>query len=324
MKLFSKYCVVGALLALAGTTSALAADSFPSRPIRIIVGSTPGGMIDITTRVLAERMGKELGQSVVVENKPGAGTTISVRYVKAAPADGYTLLAATSTIAIQPSVMRDPGYDLVKDFTGIGPTTRFPLLMLVGHTQPFKSLDDFIAQAKASPGKFTYATSGVGGSIDLATIAFAQRAGVKITQVPYKGNSASYADLIGGRVTLLFEAYGAGAAMMHDGRVKALGVTSTKRLQEEPNVPTMAEQGLPGFSEYLWMGLFAPTGTPANVVQRLSKALENALKAPDLQERFRNDSEEPMLMSPDEFNKFVKGQTVSIAKLVSDLGIPKH
>jgi tripartite-type tricarboxylate transporter receptor subunit TctC len=301
-----------------------AAETFPSHPVRIVVNTAPGGLTDIVTRLVAQKMTDELGQTVIVENKAGGDGLLGIRYVKGQPADGYTLLAAAGTIAIQPAVKLDPGYDLVRDFSGIGPTVRSPLLMVEGASQPDQSIADFVARAKANPGKLSYASAGVGTTTHIGAAMFLQRAGVDLLHVPYKGNGAAMPDVIAGRVGMIFEAYGSGEAKVKSGQLKALGVSSVKRLPGLPNVPTIAEQGVPNYSYYLWLGLFAPAGTPKDVVQRLSHALHTALTNKELAQRFQNEGSEAMLMSPDEFNEFLKHEVVQMNKFVTDLHLPKQ
>jgi tripartite-type tricarboxylate transporter receptor subunit TctC len=301
-----------------------AAETFPSHPVRIVVNTAPGGLTDIVTRLVAQKMTEELGQTVIVENKAGGDGLLGIRYVKGQPADGYTLLAAAGTIAIQPAVKLDPGYDLVRDFSGIGPTVRSPLLMVEGASQPDQSIADFVARAKANPGKLSYASAGVGTTTHIGAAMFLQRAGVDLLHVPYKGNGAAMPDVIAGRVGMIFEAYGSGEAKVKGGQLKALGVSSVKRLPGLPNVPTIAEQGVPNYSYYLWLGLFAPAGTPKDVVQRLSHALHTALTNKELAQRFQNEGSEAMLMSPDEFNEFLKHEVVQMNKFVTDLHLPRQ
>jgi tripartite-type tricarboxylate transporter receptor subunit TctC len=322
MQCFLAHGIAAVAFTLAGGSAV--ADTFPSRPVRIVVNTAPGGLTDIDTRLIAQKMGEKLGQAVIIDNKAGGDGLLGIRYVKGQPADGYTLLAAAGTIAIQPAVKQDPGYDLVKDFTGIGPTVRAPLLMVEGPEQPDKSLADFIARAKANPGKLSYASAGVGTTTHIGAAMFLQRAGVQLLHVPYKGNGAAMPDVIAGRVGMIFEAYGSGAGKVKAGQLKALAVTSSKRLPELPNVPTIAEQGVPNFSYYLWLGLFAPAGTPKDVVAKLSDTLHYALTSKDLSERLREDGSEAMLMSPDQFNEFLKREVLDMGKLVAELNIPKQ
>lgn len=323
IKKASRHCI--ALLALAlSAACAVAADPFPSKPVRIVVNTAPGGLTDITTRLVAQKMGEKLGQSVIIDNKAGADGLLGIRYVKTQPADGYTLLGSAGTIAIQPAVKLDPGYELLKDFTGVGPMVRSPLLMVEGMDQPDKTLADFVARAKAAPDKLAYASAGVGTTTHLGAALFLQQAGLKLMHVPYKGNGAAMPDVIAGRVSMIFEAYGSGAGKVKGGQLKALAVTSTKRLPGLPDVPTIAEQGVPGYSYYLWLGLMAPTGTPKEVLAKLSEALHFALNSKEIQERMREDGSEPMLMSPEDYNEFLKRDVGQMQKLVTLLGIEKQ
>ena len=312
--------VVGA----SSASSAVAAEPFPTKPVRIVVTSATGGLLDMTTRIVARQMGEKLGQPVIVGNRAGAGGLIAIRSVRTAPVDGYTLLAATGTVAIQPAVMRDPGYDLLKDFTGVGPMTRSPLLMLTAPDQPDKNVVDFLARAKANPGKQTYASAGVGTATHLGPALFALRAGVDLLHVPYKGNPAAWPDVISGRVGTIFEPYGSGASMMREGRLRALGISSNARLKVLPEIATIAEQGVPDYSYHIWIGLLAPAGTPKDIVRRLSDALRSALSRPDLSEQFRNEGSETMSMSVEEFDAFLTREVSALSKLVADLGVPKQ
>ncbi|MNV32406.1 Tripartite tricarboxylate transporter family receptor [compost metagenome] len=268
-------------------------------------------------------MSEKLGQSVIIENKAGADGLLGIRYVKTQPADGYTLLGTAGTVAIQPAVKLDPGYDLLKDFTGVGPMVRSPVLLVEGTSQPDKTLADFMARAKAKPDQLTYASAGVGTTTHLGAALFLHRAGLKVMHVPYKGNGAAMTDVIAGRVTMIFEAYGSGAGKVNSGQLKALAVSSTKRLPGLPDVPTMAEQGVPDYSYYLWLGLLAPAGAPKDVLTKLSEALHFALNSKEVKDRMRDDGSEPLIMSPDEYTEFLKRDTAQMQKLVEELGIQK-
>jgi tripartite-type tricarboxylate transporter receptor subunit TctC len=324
MKMRFNRRVATVALALVAVNPALAADPFPSKPIRIVVTSAPGGLLDMTTRFVAQKLGDRLGQQVVVENRVGAGGLLAIRSVKSAPADGYTLLATPNTVAIQQALSRDPGYDVEKDFVGVGPMTRAPLLLVTGPDAPDKSMAALLARGKADPGKLTYGSAGVGTSTHLGAASFAQRAALNLVHVPYKGNPAAWPDLISGRLDMLFEPYGSGASMINGGKLKALGVASTKRLEVLPDVPTFAEQGVPNFSAYSWFGLLAPVGTPKEAVARLGEALRSVMTSAELRERVRSEGSEAMLMSPEEFNDFLKREVAAVGQLVSDLGLPKE
>lgn len=308
---------------LLGFSAAANADTFPTRPIKIVVNTGPGGLVDISTRLVAEKMSQNLGQTVIVENRAGGGGGLAARVVKTAPADGYTLLSTAGTIVIQPAVRHDPGYS-IKEFAGIGPMLRSPLLMVTSGTGPDKTLADFIARAKGKPGSMSYASAGVGTTTHVGAALFLQKAGLDLLHVPYKGNGPAIPDVIAGRVDTIFEAYGSGAPKVHAGTLRALGVTSTSRLPDLPDLPTLAEQGVKDFSYYLWIGVLAPAGTPEPVVKRLNEALRAALDSKDLQARFRADGSEAMAMTPAEFDKFLQDEEAYMAKVVADLGIEKQ
>lgn len=315
--------LLAAALILAGTTSALAADAFPKGPVRIVVATSPGGWGDVSTRLVAQSLTESLGTPVVVENRPGAGSLVGIRYAKASPADGYTLLATGGTITIQQAMKLDPGYDVLKDFTAIGTMVRSPVLVVAGHDQPDKTLADFAARAKANPGKLTYASAGIGSATHIPTAMYLQQAKLNVLHVPYKGNGQAMADVAPGRIDIMFDAYSSSAGLLKGGQLKALAVASTSRLAALPDVPTVAESGLPNFSYYYWLGLFAPAGLPAEVTAKLSAALKTALASPQLADRLKADATETMVMSPTEFSGFLAREVTDVNKLVGDLNLPK-
>uniref|UniRef100_A0A9E8CRH0 Tripartite tricarboxylate transporter substrate binding protein n=1 Tax=Bosea sp. NBC_00436 TaxID=2969620 RepID=A0A9E8CRH0_9HYPH len=312
-----------ALLAIAVAGGARAADAFPSRPVRILVNTGPGGLVDVTTRLVAEKMREALGQSVVVENRAGGDGLVGIVAAKTANPDGYTLLASAATIAIQPAVKLDPGYNLEKDFVGVGSMLRAPFIIVVGGREPDRTLADFIARAKKVPEKMSYASAGVGTATHMAAAQFLKQAGIDILHVPYKGNGPALPDVMAGRVSMIFEAYNSGIGKINDGTLRALGVTSTERLPGLPNVPTIAEQGVQGYSYYGYVGLYAPAGTPKEVVDKISTALRTTLANEEIKQRFRDGGGEALVMQPEQFEAFVKQDLVAIEKFVRELGIEK-
>jgi len=308
---------------LLGTTTCVLADTFPDRPIRIIVNTGPGGLVDLSTRMVAEKMSENLGQPVVVENRAGGDGGLGARTVKTAKPDGYTLLSSAGTVVIQPLVKLNPIYGM-KDFTGVGPVLRSSVLMVTGASRPDKTLADFIARAKANPGKMTYASAGVGTTTHIGAALFLKQAGLNLLHVPYKGNGTAMPDVISGRVDMIFEAYGSGAPKVSSGTLKALAVTSTSRLADLPDVQTFAEQGVKDFSYYLWVGMLAPSGTPEPVVKRLNEALQYALNSKQITDRFRKDGSEALSMTPKEFDEFLVSEEGKMAATVKDLGIEKQ
>ncbi|MFY9811523.1 Bug family tripartite tricarboxylate transporter substrate binding protein [Aquabacterium sp.] len=298
--------------------------TFPNKPIRIIVHSSPGGQLDVTARLVGQGMSEVLGQPVIIENKPGADGLIGIRYAKTMPGDGYTLLAAASTITIQPAIKSEPGYDLLQDFTAVGPMVRFPYLMLTAANKPYRNAGELIAAAKAKPDKLSFATGGSGGTSHLGTALLMQKTGINMLHVPYKGNAGAMPDLIAGRSDMMLESYGSGGGYVKSGRLKILGVTSTKRLPALPDVPTLAEQGVPNFSYDLWLGLLAPSGVPRDVVERLSEALHKALARKEFSERARAEGAEIMKMTPNEFRDVLKNDLQQMATLVKTLDMTKE
>lgn len=216
-------------LAVAAITPALAADAFPSRPVRIVVPTAAGGWGDNTTRLVAQKMSEKLGQAVVIDNRPGADSLVGIRHVKGSPPDGYTLLSTGATILLQPTVKKEPGYDLLKDFTGVGPMARSPAVMVVSTSRPEKSVADFVKDAKAEPGTLSYGSAGVGSATHIPVEMFVQQTGVELLHVPYKGNGAAMPGLIAGRVSMMFDAYSSSVGNLKGGRLKALAVTSSNR-----------------------------------------------------------------------------------------------
>jgi tripartite-type tricarboxylate transporter receptor subunit TctC len=316
-------CVSFGMHALTAPTTAKAADAYPNKPIRLVVNTAPGGWTDVTTRYIAQKMSEKLGEPILVDNRAGADGLVGIRYVKSAPKDGYTILASAGTIAIQPSVKQEPGYDLPRDFVGIGPMARTPLVMIVGAGQPDKSLKDFVNRAKASPNKLTYGSAGVGSTTHLGAAMFMRESGLSLLHVPYKGNGAAMPDVLGGRLDTIFEAYGSSAGNIKGGAVRALGVTSSTRLAALPNVPTLAEQGYKDFSYYLYIGMVAPAGTPKAAIQKLSDALRTVTQSEEVKAKLKDEGSEPMTMSSDEFTVFLRKDMDRMSRLVEELHIPK-
>jgi tripartite-type tricarboxylate transporter receptor subunit TctC len=312
------------VLGMALAVNAHGAEAYPTKPIRIIVHASAGGALDVTTRLVAQRMSETLGQAIVVDNRPGGEGLVGIRAAKSAPPDGYTLLATASTIAVLPSLLKEPNFDLMKDFTGVGPMVRSPMMMLVGPNQPEKSIQDFVTRAKAHPGQLSYGSAGLGSPPHIGAAIFLQQSGLAVLHVPYKGNAAAIPDVIGGRLDMIFESPVSGSSHVRAGKLRALGVSSTSRLPSMPAVPTIAEQGFPGFSYYFWLGLLAPTGTPTDIVQKLNLAVRNAATSKDLTERFRSEGSEPYTMSPQEFNAFLKRDLDEMTRLTGELKIPKQ
>jgi len=308
-----------------GSFSFAACAAFPDKPIRIIVTSAAGGNMDVLARLMAAQMAKTLGQPVIVENVAGAGGLIALRLVsKQVPADGYTLLVSSNTAVLAPAFTKNPGYDPVKDLVGIGEMQTLPYVLLGPTSQGQKTVAEMIASAKAKPGSLTLANGGIGTSTHLPALMFAQQAGIDVVHVPYKGNSAALPDVVGGRADGYFDTAAVALEMMKEGRLRPYGVTSTKRMPQLPDVPTLAEQGLPNFNFTAYIALFAPAATPADVVKRISEAMRAASKTEALREYFERSGSQPGTRSPEEFTAFIKQDAAAAAKVVSDLGIEKE
>ena len=320
---FTRVIVIGAVV-LVSAHSAMAADVFPTRPARVIVNTAPGGFTDIMARLAAQHMGDYLKQPMVVDNRAGGDGMIAIRTVKSSRADGYTLLAATATAAQQMALRHDPGYDLLKDFAGVGIVARSPYLMVVATNQPDKTLAQFIARAKANPEKLSYASAGVGTVSHFAAAQFLQQAGLKLLHVPYKGNAPAVPDVMSGRVDTIFITYASSLGPVKSGQLRPLAVTSAARLAVLPDVPTFPDQGVPNYSYYTWVGLLAPTGTPRKAIQRHAEALRYATSNDAVKKRLHGEGVEVVDMSPEQFNQLLAREVTQNQKLVSALGLEKQ
>ncbi|WP_372588284.1 Bug family tripartite tricarboxylate transporter substrate binding protein [Acidovorax sp. BLS4] len=261
----------------------VSAQTWPSHPVRVIVPFPASGATDLVARVVTQRVSQDLGQQMVVDNRPGAGGTIGAAEAAKAPADGYTLLLTTSsTHAISPHLMPRLAYDPRKDFTPVAHVADAASVLLVTPSLPVKSVADLIAYAKAHPGQLNYASSGNGTIVHLNAAAFSAQAGIEMTHVPYKGTAQSIADLATGQVHVLFDSIPTGMPHVKSGRLRALAVTSQQRSALAPELPTLAESGLPGYSSVTWFGVYAPAGAPPALVERIHQAFAKAMQAPDV------------------------------------------
>lgn len=310
-----------AALALGATFGAAAQQNYPVRPIRIIVPSGAGGGTDSTTRLVTPKMDEFLGQRVVADNRPGAGSIVGSEVVARSAPDGYTLLAAISSMTIQPSMQRNLPFDPVRDFT---PISQFVVLpnMLVGHPslQP-KNVKELITFAKARPGKLEFGSAGTGSNLHLCMEMFLSMAGLKMIHVPYKSANTALADLIAGYVPFMVTNMITGTQQLNAGRVHAYGVTSAARSKIAPNIPTIAEQGVPGYDAVQWYGLMGPAGLPRDAVAKLHKAVVFALQDAGVRERFHASGADPVGNSPEEFSALVRSEVSKWAKVVQAAGL---
>jgi tripartite-type tricarboxylate transporter receptor subunit TctC len=318
--------VMGAAL-LAAAVAALAvavcasAQGYPTRPITLIVPYAAGGGNDVMARVAAENMSKTLGQQIVIENRGGAGGSIATRQIAKAEPDGYTLgLGGTGTLAINPTLYGNVGYDPRKDFAPVGLIATSALIVLVHPAVPAKSIQDLIALAKRDPGKLNYASAGSGSGIHLGTELFAYMAGVKLTHIPYKGSGPALTDLLGGHVAIYFSSLPAAIGLVKEGKVRALGVTGPQRSVVFPDVPTVAESGLPGFEAVLHYGIVAPAGTPQPIIAKLNAALRDAVASDDVKKRIATDGAEPLPSTPEEYAADIDREETKWSAIVKKSG----
>ncbi len=316
------FAVTAAVAMLAGSTaSAQGAAAYPNKPIKIVVPFPPGGATDILARAIGFELQKAWGQTVVIENKPGAGGNTGADLVAKSPADGYTLLMCTvGTHAINMSLYAKMPYDAVKDFEPVVLVAGVPNLLVVHPSVNAKNVRELTALAKAQPGKLNVASSGNGTSIHLSAELYKQMAGVDILHVPYKGSAPAVADLLGGQVQMMFDNMPVSLPHVKAGKLRALAVTSMTRSPALPDVPTMDEEGLKGFDATSWFGLVAPAGTPKDIVAKLNAASVKALATPDMRERLAAQGADPIGNTPDQFAAFIKSEIEKWAKIVKASG----
>ena len=295
---------------------------YPARPVRIIVPLAPGGNVDIVARSLAQQLADNIGQQVIVENRPGASSLVGTQLVAKAAPDGYTLLAMANTFAMVPSIVANPGYDPLKDFAGVTLTCLVPQVLVVNPALPVKSVRELIALAKARPGELTYATSGPGGTGHMATELLSRQVGVKMLHVPYKGNAQALIDVIGGQVMLMFDQVSTSDSYIKAGKLRPLAVSSLTRSPLFPDLPTIDQAGVPGFEDITFNGLVAPAGTPREILLRVNEEVAKVLRMPALHKRFiERGVELKASASPEEFTAYIKAEFDKKAKLARDASI---
>lgn len=306
------------LVSFAFCTLALA-QSYPSKPVRLVVPFPAGGATDILARTISQRASDKLGQQIVIDNRPGAGGTIGSDQLAKAPPDGYTLLIATgSTHSIGPITNPKIPYNVERDFAPVVYVARTSSVLVVPHHLPVKNLSEFIALLKANPGKYNYGSSGNGTNSHLSGELFKAQANVFMTHIPYRGTGLVFNDMMSGQVHMLMDNYVTSASNIKEGKLRVLGATSLERLPFLPDVPTLNEQGLQGFDVSNWFGLYAPRGTSADVVAKVNSAFNQALAEPDLQKRLATLGATPTGGTPDQMAAVVAADTVKWAKLIKD------
>ena len=313
--------VVTATAGVLSAAPAQAQGTWPDKPLKLVVPYPAGGNADNTARLLATQLGHRLGQQVVVDNRPGGSGTIGAAAVAKAPADGYTLLLDATAFTVNPSLFPKLPFDAAKDFAPISLVLQVPLLMVVPANSPFQSVADVAKAARARPGHLTYASAGNGGAQHLAGELFKQGQKVAITHIPYRGGAPALTDLIGGQVNLMFSATTASGPFVKSGKLRALAISSPRRVEGWESVPTVAESGVPGFQVSEWNGLFAPAGTPRPVLERLEAETRAIVASPEMKKRFAELGVQGVGSSAQEFSSFLKAETTKWAEVIRTSGI---
>jgi tripartite-type tricarboxylate transporter receptor subunit TctC len=293
---------------------------YPDRPIKIIVPFGPGGFTDVAARILQKEFGAAIGQAVVIENKPGAGSTIGTDAVAKAPPDGYTLAMVSTAHVISPHIYKQMPYDPIRDFTPVMRLAEGPYVLAVHPSLPVKNVAELLALAKARPGEIDYASSGNGSSQHLVGALFCSMAGIKLNHVPYKGSNQAMNDVLGGQVKVTFAGVPNVLPNLANGKLRALGVTTAKRYAEMPDVPSIAEAGVPGYDATIWLGLLAPPNTPKDVVQKLNTEITRILSTPEAKRLMASAGVDVATSSPDAFGRLMQVELERWGKVVRETG----
>jgi tripartite-type tricarboxylate transporter receptor subunit TctC len=312
--------IAAAVLALSCAPPAFA-QAYPNKTVHFIVPFTAGSATDILARTFGQKLSEIWGQSVIVENRPGAGGTIGAAVVAKSPPDGYTLLVNSAAQAYNASIYTALPYDTSKDFAEIAPLAGQPNVLVVAPATGVKTVAELIALAKQKPGQLNFGSAGTGSGTHINAEKFKLAAGIDVVHIPYKGTPEALNDTLAGRVTYFFSPISAALPNVREGKLLALGVSTAKRSSALPNVPTIAEAALPGFDYNLWVGLFAPAGTPPDIVDKINKDIDRVLQTPEVKERLATLGAEAMPMTPSEFRKFVLGEIDESAKVIKAAGI---
>lgn len=313
---------LGTILSCAlAPAAAQAQQSYPARPIRLVVPSSPGGGTDITARIIAPKLSEYLGQQVVIENRPGAGTMIGGEVVARATPDGYTLLMGISTLAINPAMYKKVPYDALKDFAPISQVVAVPNILVTHPSLPVRTVKELIALAKARPGQINFASAGIGTNPHLSMELFLSMAGIKMVHVPYRGSGQGVIDLLAGHVSVMTPSTLTGLPYVKNGKLRALGVTSAKRAGGAPEIPTIAEAGVLGYEAVQWFGVLAPAGTPREIVSRVHGEVVRVVRVADVKDRLAADGADAVGSRPEAFAAFIRAETAKWAKVVKTAGI---
>ncbi|WP_422033867.1 Bug family tripartite tricarboxylate transporter substrate binding protein [Reyranella sp.] len=312
---------IGTFLMVLLTGLGAGAQPYPDKPVKLVIPFAPGGSVDIVGRILAQALGEELKQSIVVENRAGAGGNIGFEAVAHAKPDGYTLLMASSNLAVNVSLYRTIGYDPLKDFAPISLVAIQPNVLMVHPSLPVKTVPELIAYAKANPGKLNFGSSGIGASQHLAGELFKSRTGVDMVHVPYKGGGPAMADLVAGRIQLMFETIPSSMSYVRSGQLRAIAVTTEERSAQLPDVPTVRET-VTGVVSRGWLGVAAPAGTPQPVVDRLNGAIHKVIALPEVTKRLSDLGLQVKVSTPAEFSSFIASEVKDFRRLITDAKIP--
>ena len=309
------------LFALAACSLTPASAAYPDRVIKIVVPFAPGGGTDVVARTLAQEMAKELGASVIIENKPGAGTILGTQTVAASAPDGYTLLMGTFANAVNPSLNAKLPYDAHKDFAAVALLARSFSIVVVNPASPIKSIADLIAAAKAEPNKLSYGTYGTGTSAHLAGELFKHMAGVNLATVPYRGAAPAITDLMGGQIDVIFTTVASAASLVEAGQLRAIAVTSAERSPAFPQLPTVSEAGVPGYAAEAWYGLYTPAKTPPEIIDRLNKSAAKAVQSEAFKKLGTNEGLVMVAEPPDALDRYFAGEETRWRKVIEEAGI---
>ena len=319
--MFIKNIFVSALIVALGSLAHHAsAQTYPAKPIRIIVPLAAGGPGDVLARAIGQKLSEQVGQSVVIDNRPGANTNVGSEFVAKAPADGYTLLATASTLTINPSLYPALPYDAIKDFAPITLIGTTPLILVVHPSLPVKSVKELITLAKSRPAQLKYGSAGNGSVLHLAGEMLNSRAGIKLVHVPYKGVTNAFSDLLGGQISIMFPGAPIALPLVKAGKLRALGTTGAGRTAAAPELAPISEAGLPGYEVSVWYGMLAPAGTPTPVITRLHAEISKIVQLQDIKERWAVLGAEPLHNTPEQFAAFLKADLGKWAKVVRDSG----
>jgi tripartite-type tricarboxylate transporter receptor subunit TctC len=309
------------LLVSLGLGSQSWAQDYPTRPVRLIVPYSPGGPTDIYSRLLAQGLSESLKQPFVIENRPGAGTVVGTYLAAKSAPDGYTLLLMSSTQTVNESLVHNKSYALMRDFVAVAPVFSSDLVMVVPPSLPVSNVKEFIALAKARPGMLNFASSGQGSNYHMAGELLKAMTGIDMVHVAYRGSGGARTDILAGQVQMMFDSVPTMAPLVLDGQVKALATTGKERSPILPNVPTMEEAGVPGYEATLWVGVMAPTGTPAGIVNLLNSEINKILASPDMKDTLAKQGAVGMSMTPAEFDAFLRAQIAKWEKVVNSAGL---